>query len=98
VTEETKKPALWTYLVDPKVPHESRVFYKGEPVGMVQQMGVSVELVPGAEGKPVPQTILSLRILAQDLALGTFDSVAIAAKEKEKALVQGELPLFEKKT
>ena len=96
MTEETKKPALWTYLVDPKRPFASRVFYKGEPVGMVQQMSVGVELVDGSEGKPVPQTILSLRILVQDLALGTFDSEALE-KEKEKAPAQEELPLFEKK-
>ena len=78
-----------------RVSHESRVFYKGEPLGLVQQMGVAVELVPADAGKMVPQTILTLRVLVQDLALGTFDSAALAAKSKEP--VQGELPLGDKK-
>lgn len=93
MTEETKPPALWTYLVDPKKPFASRIFYKGEPMGLVQAMSVGVELVPGESGAQVPMTILTLRIIAQDLVLGTFDSEALA----KSAPAQGELPLFEKK-
>lgn len=88
MTEEKKTP-LWAMLVDPKKPGASMLLYKGEPVGLVQEMKVGVEIVPG-ETSQVIRTILSLRIIAQDLALGTFDSEALAAAKEP---VQSELPL-----
>lgn len=96
-TKKTEKPPLWAMLLDPKKPGASMLLYKGEPMGLVQDMKVGVEILPGAKKEHVIHTVLSLKVLVQDLALGTFDSEASAEKAKEAVPAQGELPLFEKK-
>jgi len=93
-------PATWTLVVDPKNASQSLVQYQGKPVADVIHAAVSLEPIPvpeKGEQRMAIMPVLTLKVVATSLALGTYDSEELKKQQAAKEPVQQELPLGDKK-
>lgn len=70
--EKKVEPVEWAFLLSESNSAEAIVQYRGVTVGRVLSAGLSVEPVPGPDGKPSVQRVLTLRVAPASLSVGTY--------------------------